>query len=99
LVRLQGAGHDDRTVIPEYIWHAIFFARERLSRELFFNIYRYRIARAAERGAIPAAVATTGGATLSQYRSGDIGLAAFKTAMTATLPGDQVHAMLALVTE
>lgn len=88
---------DHKTILPGYIKDAIFFARPTLSKELFFDIYEYRIAQALAVGDIPNAVADTARARLAEYRQGTIDLAALKTAMMPCLPGDQIHGILAEV--
>ncbi|WP_428422690.1 AAA family ATPase [Methylibium sp.] len=88
---------DHRTTLPGYIKDAVFFARQTLSSELFFNIYDYRAAQALAAGDIPQAVADTARARLAAYRQGAIDLATLKAAMGPCLPGDQIHGILAAV--
>lgn len=88
---------DHRTTLPGYIKDAIFFARQTLSRELFFNIYDYRAAQALAAGDIPQAVADTVRTRLAAYRQGAIDLGTLKAAMGLCLPGDQIHGILAAV--
>lgn len=83
-----------KTVIPEYIRKAVFFARGNLTVELFFNIYTYRIKCGFAAGEISQQVSDTARARLNEYRRGLIDLAALKAAMRPAIPGDQIHAML-----
>lgn len=92
---LLGKHITHKTVLPEYIRKAIFFARGNLTVELFFNIYSYRIKCALAAGEIPLAVADTARARLDEYRKGTIDLAALKAAMGPAIPGDQIHTILA----
>lgn len=92
---LLGKHITPKTVLPEYIRKAIFFARGNLTVELFFNIYSYRIKCALATGEIPQIVADTARARLDAYRKGAIDLAALKVAMGPAIPGDQIHTILA----
>ena len=94
---LLGKHITHKTVLPEYIRKAIFFARGNLTVELFFNIYCYRIKCALAAGEIPQGVADTARARLDQYREGTIDLTALKAAMGPAIPGDQIHTLLAEV--
>jgi putative ATP-dependent endonuclease of the OLD family len=89
---------DHNTVIPKYISDAIFFARQSLSKEIFFNIYSYRVSCAFANALIPEPVANAANVTLNQYRDGGFDLATLKTRMMASLPGDQIHSILANLT-
>lgn len=95
---LLGAFITNKTVLPEYICKAIFFARGQLSVELFFNIYSYRVRCALDDGDIPQEVAAVATTRLDAYRRGEIDLIGLKAAMGAALPEDQIHAILADVT-
>lgn len=88
---------DHKTVLPEYIREAIFFARQSLSKELFADIYGYRIDRALAAGDIAEAVARTARDRVAAYRGGALDLASLKGALLADLPGDQIHNILAAV--
>ncbi len=88
---------DHKTILPDYIKDAVFFARPTLSRELFFNIYDYRTAQAVAAGDIPQAVADTARAKLAEYRRSVIDLATLKVEMRHCLPGDQIHNILAAI--
>lgn len=92
---LLGKSITHKTILPEYIRKAIFFARENLTVELFFNIYSYRIKCALADGEISQGVADTAGARLEEYRKGNIDLPALKAAMKPAIPGDQIHSILA----
>lgn len=94
---LLGKHVTHKTVLPDYIRKAIFFARGSLTVELFFNIYSYRIKCALADGTIPQLVADTARAKLDEYRKGTLNLAALKAAMEPALPGDQIHTILAEV--
>lgn len=94
---LLGKHITHKTVLPEYICKAIFFARGNLTAELFFNIYNYRIKCALAADEIPQRVADTAKARLDEYREGTIDLAALKAAMGPAIPGDQIHSILASV--
>lgn len=85
---------DHTTIIPRYIRDAIFFTRPALSRELYFNIYNYRLTRALERNAITAAAVNAGEEVLRRYRTGDADLNTLKVEMAPVLPGDQIHQIL-----
>lgn len=89
---------DHNVVIPSYILNAIFFARPHLSKEIFFNIYSYRIRCALAINDIPAAVAAAGMNTLDQFRKSDIDLLELKARMIPTLIGDPIHTILADIT-
>jgi len=95
---LLGQHVDHKTVLPEYIGKAIFFARDSLTVELFFNIYSYRVKCALAGGNIPQAVADIAVTQINAYRQGTLDLAGLKAAMRLALPGDQIHAILANVT-
>jgi putative ATP-dependent endonuclease of OLD family len=82
------------TVIPKYISDAIFFARQSLSKEIFFNIYRYRVSCALDNALISEPVASEANETLNQFRDGNLDLATLKAQMTILLPGDQIHNIL-----
>lgn len=92
-----GKNIDSKTILPAYISNAIFFARQNLSVELFFNIYSYRIKCAETSGDIPPSVAEGARGTLNRYREGVINLNTLKESMGPSLPGDQIHAILATV--
>ena len=94
---LLGKHITHKTVLPEYILKAIFFARGNLTVELFFNIYNYRIKCALAAAEIPQVVADTAMARLDEYREGTIDLPALKAAMRPAIPGDQIHTILAEV--
>ena len=91
---LLGKHVTHKTVLPEYIRKAIFFARGSLTVELFFNIYSYRVNCALAAGEIQSSVANTARVRLDEYRKGKIDLAALKAAMGPALPGDQIHTIL-----
>ena len=91
---LLGKNIDHKTILPGYILDAIFFARQHLSVEIFFNIYSYRIKCALASGDISLAVADVARGRLKQYRDCTIDLASLKAAMVPALPGDQIHAIL-----
>jgi len=94
---LLGKNISHKTILPAYIRNAIFFARPRLTIELFFNIYSYRLEHAVKDGLIASAAADVARATLKQYRERTIDLAALKVRMIAAFPGDQIHSILANV--
>lgn len=94
---LLGQNIDHKTILPTYIREAIFFARQSLSVELFYNIYSYRINCAEACNDIPKAVADQARGMLNQYRKGIISIDILKTSMRPSLPGDQIHAILAAV--
>lgn len=91
---LLGNNVNYKTVIPSYILDAIFFARQNLSKEIFFNIYSYRVICALAGGEIPEPVANAAKDTLNQYRDGSIDLVNLKARMKVSLPGDQIHIIL-----
>lgn len=92
---LLGKHITHNTVVPEYIYKAILFARGKLTIELFFNIYSYRIKSAIFAGDIPQEIADTATVELDKYRNGIIDIVALKTAMRSATPGDQIHNILA----
>jgi len=87
-----------KTVIPTYIRDAVFFARSRLSVELFHNIYMYRVGCAEASGDISAATADSARLDLVAYRDKALDLPTLKANMGVYLPGDQIHGILAGVT-
>lgn len=87
-----------KTALPEYIWKAIFFARPRLSVELFFNVFSYRMRCALEAGNIDEQTALHATSQLDAFRRGQLALASLKEKMIAALPSDQIHKILADVT-
>ncbi len=91
---LLGKNIDHKTRLPSYIRKAIFFARQSLSVEIFFDIYNYRIDCALASSDIPETVANTGRLRLQEYKNGEIDLAALKAYMQPVLPGDQIHTIL-----
>jgi putative ATP-dependent endonuclease of OLD family len=94
---LLGKNISHKTVLPVYIWKAIFFAKPTLTRELFFNIYSYRLRYAAIDGLVLAAAVAPALQVLEKFREGTISLAALKAQMMVDIPGDQIHAILAQV--
>ena len=92
---LLGEHITHKSVLPEYICKAIFFARGNLTPELFFSIYSHRVVRALAGGEIPAAVADVAMTRLNAYRTGALDLLGLKAAMEPAIPGDQIHAILA----
>jgi putative ATP-dependent endonuclease of OLD family len=91
---LLGEQINHRTVIPTYIRDAIFFARQSLSVELFFNIYSYLIKCVEADSGIPADNIDCAKKTLKKYRQGDISPTDLKNSMKSLLPGDQIHTIL-----
>lgn len=91
---LLGKHINHETVLPEYIHKAIFFARESLTEELFFNIYNYRVKCALVEGDISQAAADIATAQLCAFRQGTLDLVTLKAAMGTAIPGDQIHAIL-----
>ncbi|WP_282876556.1 ATP-dependent nuclease [Pseudomonas peli] len=94
---LLGQYIDHKTILPVYIHEAIFFARQSLTTELFFNIFDYRINCALTSGDITPAVAQTARGRIEEYRNGGLTLAELKVEMALAVPGDQIHAILAPV--
>ena len=94
---LLGRCLDSDTVIPLYIRDAIFFAKPTLSKELFSNIYRYRVSKAVQSGVVATAGADALYALIAQYRSDALPLADLKATLLAMLPHDQIHRLLANV--
>lgn len=94
---LLGKNISHKTVLPTYIRNAIFFARPKLTSELFFNIYSYRLQHAAKDGLITQTAVDTAGAALKKYRARVIDLATLKVEMIKALPSDQIHEILANV--
>lgn len=94
---LLGKHIDYKTILPAYIREAIFFARQNLSGELFFNIFNYRVNCARASGGITQAVAQAARETLEEYRDGELTLADLKVAMERAMPEDQIHIILAPV--
>lgn len=69
---LLGKNITHKTVLPAYIWTAIFFARPTLTRELFFNIYSYRLRHAANDGIAPRGGSGACTSSPEQFREGAI---------------------------
>lgn len=86
-----------KATLPVYIKNAIFFARPKLSIELFFNIYSYRLQHAAKDGLITSAEADAAWVALKKYRECAIDLPTLKAGMIAAFPDDQIHSILATV--
>ena len=91
---LLGQGITHETVLPEYIRDAVFFARQSLSTEIFFNIYSYRISCAQSAGGVSGLNAGLARGALRQFREGAIDLDALKTAMSTRMPNDQINNIL-----
>ncbi|MBY1012091.1 AAA family ATPase [Pseudomonas aeruginosa] len=85
---------DHKTILPFYIHEAIFFARQTLTAELFFNIFNYRVDCALASADITPTVAQAARGRLEEYRNGELVLADLKAAMALAIPGDQVHSIL-----
>lgn len=94
---LLGKNISHRTVLPAYIRNAIFFARPRLTSELFFNIYSHRLQHAAKDALITPVIAKAAWESLQQYRENFIDLTTLKMRLRAAFPSDQIHAVLASV--
>ena len=94
---MLGKSLDHQIDIPAYIRDAIFFARPTLSRELFANIFNYRLLKALNSGEVHAAVLPIAQEFLDGYRSEKVSLADLKAAMAALLPKDKIHNVLANV--
>lgn len=94
---MLGKKLDHQTILPDYISEAIFFARPELSKELFSNIFSYRMNKAHGAGALKRASVEDAQIKLRQYRDGTMCLTDLKRFMSAVLPGDQVHRHLANV--
>ncbi len=94
---MLGKKVNHQTLLPAYISDAIFFARPELSKELFSNIFRHRLAKARGVGALTQPAHEAAQIELQQYLAGTTSLANLKTFMAAVLPGDQVHRHLANV--
>ena len=92
---LLGKHITHNTIIPEYIYKAILFARGKLTIELFFNIYSYRIKCAICACEISQEIADTAKLELEKYRNGMIDIVSLKMAMRLAIPGDQIHNILA----
>lgn len=95
---LLGKHIDHKTILPTYIREAIFFARPNLTKELFFNIFAYRISCALLSVDITKADALIAQERLEEYRNGNLTLADIKAQMELALPSDQIHVILATVT-
>ncbi|RDK04957.1 ATP-dependent nuclease [Cupriavidus lacunae] len=91
---LLGRYVSHQTTLPAYIHQAIFFARNALTSELFFDIYNHRLQCALAVDAVTQAVADVADARLRAYREGAMDLVALKNAMIEALPHDQIHAIL-----
>lgn len=92
---LLGKHITHKTVLPKYIYEAIFFACGSLSEELFFDIYTYRVKRTLAEGGISQAMADHATSKLDEFRNRLIDLEALKREMVASIPGDQIHTILA----
>ena len=94
---MLGKQVDHKTILPDYINNAIFFARPELSKELFSNIFGHRLSLARGAGTLTQAALEAAQIELRQYLAGTTSLADLKTFMNAMLPGDQIHRHLANV--
>ncbi|MDX7786342.1 ATP-dependent nuclease [Aeromonas caviae] len=86
-------GH--KTILPRYIADAIFFACPNMKKELFFNIFSYRINCAVSSNDVTHEAAQVMMGRLEGYRSGNISLIEIKRIMAESLPGDQIHRIIA----
>ncbi|GJH30913.1 ATP-dependent endonuclease [Caballeronia novacaledonica] len=82
---------DHTTVIPRYIREAVLFAQPRLSTELCFNIFSYRLDMFARTHAGAVAQVEAGKAVLQRYRVGEVDLPTVSGEMRTAMPGDQIH--------
>lgn len=94
---LLGRYLDSDTVIPLYIRDAIFFAKPTLSKELFSNIYCYRVNKAVQSDVLASPDAEALLTLIEQYRSGALPLADLQATLLASMPNDQIHQLLANV--
>ncbi|RQS48541.1 DUF2813 domain-containing protein [Burkholderia sp. Bp8989] len=92
---LLGDALDHTTIIPQYIRKAVFFARPELSRELYSNIYSYRLDLAAKDSPAIAVLAGAARDVLRRYRVGEVDLNALREEMLAAMPDDQIHEFFA----
>lgn len=99
---MLGRKIDWRVLIPRYVSDAIFFASPKLSREVFSNIFSYRLGRVFDVGPLPRnSIESINIAyeKINCYRDGKIDLAALKNSMRDRLPGDQIHGLLETCTD
>ena len=82
---------DETTAIPPYIREAILFVRSEFSREIYFNMYSYRLDRAVYTAAAGLASEENSRAVLQRFRDGVIDLHVLQRQMEAAMPGDRIH--------
>lgn len=93
---LLGDALDHTTLIPQYIRDAVFFARPELSREVYSNIFSYRLDIVSKNNPANAALVGAGRDVLQRYRVGEIDLNALREEMLDAIPGDQIHDFFAV---
>lgn len=94
---MLGKKINHQTILPSYISDAIFFTQPKLSKELFSNIFNYRLIKAYSVGALTKQQHEDAKIKIQNYLDSTMSLEDLKTAMAAMLPDDQVHRHLASV--
>ncbi len=84
--------HD--TSIPDYILDAILFAHGPVSREITYNILKYRFARILEGGRFEPRVTEGFKAQLEAYRAGTLDTNGIRTATLTAFPDDKINPIL-----
>ncbi|QBL08418.1 ATP-dependent endonuclease [Rheinheimera sp. D18] len=86
------------TIIPKYIYEAIFTAKKELGIALINSIYRHRLISAFTNGNIDKGSKIAAEDLLDSYLSGNLNLQNLKISIQLLLPNDQVHNLLQDVT-
>jgi putative ATP-dependent endonuclease of OLD family len=89
---LVGKTIDHRTIIPDYILKAIFFAHGPVSRAIVFNILSYRVSR---RRFLRTLQTVAFKAKLKSYGEGASDFAQIRQAMLEAFPTDEINNILA----
>lgn len=88
---LVGKTIDHRTIIPDYILKAIFFAHGPVSRAIVVNILSYRVSRKGFMRTLQLAFK----AKLKSYGEGESDFAGIRQAMLEAFPTDEINNILA----
>ena len=92
---LLGRVVDHRTIIPNYILKAIFFAHGPISRPIVFNILSYRLEQIIKGEAVDAAAVADFRAKLDVFRDGKLDFPGIRAAMLGAFPADEINNILA----
>ncbi|WP_316184782.1 ATP-dependent nuclease [Bradyrhizobium sp. SZCCHNRI1003] len=93
---LLGKVIDHRTIIPDYIHKAIFFAHGPVTRPVIFNILSYRLSQANKRKSVfPNRKRERFKETLERYGEGGLTFDDIRQATLEGLPSDEINNILA----